>query len=310
MARFRWMSMVTVVMLMLFGLQIASADDLTVTALTTVNVRSGPSTDYTAVGRLFVGDQATATGRDSTGNDWYRITFTDLRGDSREGWVAAGFVALDGDPTTLTIVEGASGTTYTGNTGVVVETENAVNVRLGPGTEYRSPARTATNGRYDVQGYTALDDVLICRSSRILNITTGEEERDGVWLLIDFNGIDAWVNYGVVSSISGDLCALSTVTVDDAELPIEVTDEEIEEVEQTLFGTYIITLDRVNLRETNFAESDIITIIPSGVRLFVEAQDEGGDRLRVTYQGDTGWVARGFVELVQGNLSDIPVEQE
>jgi uncharacterized protein YraI len=306
----RLISALGIVIMMLLSIQIAAADDLTVTALTTVNVRSGPDTDYTAVGRLFVGDQATATGRQSTSNDWYRITFTDLRGDSREGWVSAAYVSLDGDPTTLTIVEGATGTTYTGNTGVVIETEDAVNVRLGPGTEYRSPARTASNGRYDVQGYTSLDDVLVCRNNRILNITTGEEERDRIWLLIDFNGIDVWVNYAVVSSVSGDLCALSTVTVDDAELPFDVTDEEVQDAEEALFGTYIVTLDRVNLRETNFAESDVITIIPSGVRLLVEAQDANGDRLRVTYSGDTGWVSRGFVELVQGNLSDIPVEQE
>lgn len=74
----------------------AAPEDFTVTALSgtyyvatenDLNVRSGPSTSYTALGRLSPGQEVTVTGK--TDNDWYRIQFT----TGKEGYVSAQYLS-------------------------------------------------------------------------------------------------------------------------------------------------------------------------------------------------------------------------
>jgi hypothetical protein len=57
------------------------------------NVRSGPSTDYDAVGVLVAGQQAPALGRTS-GGDWIKIVYPG--GPGGEGWVYSPLVDLAG----------------------------------------------------------------------------------------------------------------------------------------------------------------------------------------------------------------------
>lgn len=52
-----------------------------------LNVRSGPSTSYTPLGKLSPGQEITVTGK--TDNDWYRIQYT----ANREGYVSAQYLS-------------------------------------------------------------------------------------------------------------------------------------------------------------------------------------------------------------------------
>jgi hypothetical protein len=64
-----------------------------------INVRSGPHTDYAAIGVMVVGQQVRALGR-TPGGDWIKIDFPDAPGS--EAWVYSALVEVQGE---LPIVE-------------------------------------------------------------------------------------------------------------------------------------------------------------------------------------------------------------
>ena len=76
-----------------------------VTATTSVNVRSGPSTDYPAYGAAPAGASAPVTGISPDGF-WYVITIPTTVSPDGTGWVSAGYVTLEGTtPSDLPIVQ-------------------------------------------------------------------------------------------------------------------------------------------------------------------------------------------------------------
>lgn len=291
------------ILCLLLALPALAGDTLTAITLDVVNVRSGPSTNTTIIGRLFPDDSVTVTGRDSTNNNWYQIEW-----DDGQGWVASAYVNLSGDPAALDVIGDTSGETFVGNTGVVATSSGTANVRVGPDSSYRILGRTSAGESFDVQGYTYLDDNLACRANRIFDWSS-DEQTDRVWLLIDYRGVDAWVNYSVVS-VSGALCDLDVVGTGDAESPITMSDAEADAIDERINGVYVVTTDNANLRETNYSQSEVLTIVPYSVRLLVEGQNNSGNRLKVTYQDVTGWISISVIDVVQGNLEDVAIVQE
>jgi hypothetical protein len=59
-----------------------------------INVRSGPHTDYAAIGVLGIGQQVTALGR-TPGGDWIKIVFPGAPGS--EAWVYSALVEVQGE---------------------------------------------------------------------------------------------------------------------------------------------------------------------------------------------------------------------
>jgi|GEM_PF-1113306 uncharacterized protein YgiM (DUF1202 family) len=280
----------------LLGVLPASADNtITVSSIGVTNVRSGPGTGYSIIDRLAPGETVTANGRSSTSNDWLRV---DL--DGTEGWVSAGVVVLNGDPTTLSVVEPTAAESNVGNTGVVVTIEDNTNIRLGPSTNYPAIGSAYAGDQFDVTGRTEWDARIICYGNNLTDILTDETPED-VWLRINFNGFDAWVNYQVVS-VSGNVCDLAAIDANDALADADFPD--------TGSGVLVVTTSSVNLRASNYAQSDILAVIPYNTTLEAEARDNGGNRIRVTYDGQTGWINLGFVEVARGNVDNLPVEQE
>jgi hypothetical protein len=83
---------------------------LTITGGQTINIRSGPGTENRVLAKFNSGDIATADGRTEAG-DWVRIQLA----DGSTGWVSTDLVQIEGDVTTLNVVEAASeagGITY------------------------------------------------------------------------------------------------------------------------------------------------------------------------------------------------------
>ncbi|MBC7871442.1 MAG: SH3 domain-containing protein, partial [Chitinophagaceae bacterium] len=188
---------------------LAQDTGVTVNATTLTRVRSGPGTTYSIVGFLVEGDSFSATGRDSTSNDWLRIDY-----DGEEGWVAASVVNVDGDPTTLSIVTAASAESVVGNTDATITTEDTVNVRVGPGTTYRVIDQLDSGTTFDVTGRTAISFPLVCRGSSIIDPTEGDS-LDNVWLRINLGGFSAWVAYAAVST-DGNICDVDVISSDEA----------------------------------------------------------------------------------------------
>ncbi len=76
------------------------SDEVIAQAYRTVNVRSGPSTEYDIIGQLNSGNEARITGRSDEESNWLRIEF-----EAQEGWVAYFTVTVVGDANTLPVVE-------------------------------------------------------------------------------------------------------------------------------------------------------------------------------------------------------------
>ena len=70
-------------------------------ATANINLRSGPSTDYSVVGTLQAGDSVSTIGRNTSG-DWLQILFGET--DSK-AWVFASLVTVDDDIQMLPIVD-------------------------------------------------------------------------------------------------------------------------------------------------------------------------------------------------------------
>jgi uncharacterized protein YraI len=115
----------------------------TATATTSVNIRSGPSTDYPAYGAAPAGASAPVTGISPDGG-WYVITIPTTYSPDGTGWVSATYVTLQGTtPAELPVVQAppppeevVPPPPETGS--LVVQTTEPVNVRAGPGNEYPS----------------------------------------------------------------------------------------------------------------------------------------------------------------------------
>ena len=67
-----------------------------------LNVRSGPGTGYTILGKALTGDSLTLSGRNSDGS-WLEVEYP--AGSGKQGWVAATYVTANGatDPCRCTV---------------------------------------------------------------------------------------------------------------------------------------------------------------------------------------------------------------
>jgi len=114
-----------------------------VTATSSVNIRSGPGTNYPIYGAAPAGASAPVTGISPDGG-WYSITIPTTYSPDGTAWVSAGYVTLTGTtPAELPVVQPppppAEVTTQPpAPSSSTVQTTEPVNVRAGPGNEYPS----------------------------------------------------------------------------------------------------------------------------------------------------------------------------
>src|SRR5690554_6061168 len=104
----------------------------TVTA-SALNVRTGPGTSYKAVGYVTKGTKLTILCKSGS---WYKINY---KGATR--YVSTSYVIVSGQ---------SSGNTSTSRTGTV--TASALNVRSGPGTNYKIVSRLVRNNKVTITG--------------------------------------------------------------------------------------------------------------------------------------------------------------
>ena len=109
---------------------------ITAVAYQTVNVRSGPGTQFEIIGQIGADDVVSVTGRDSAATRWLYITLPE---DDQQGWVAYFTLTVDGDVQALNILDDATDQNdqETAPTNLSVRAIGRVNVRSGPGIDYR-----------------------------------------------------------------------------------------------------------------------------------------------------------------------------
>jgi len=149
------------------------AGEVTVSAYGRINVRGGPAIRYEIVGTLDLGEQATATARSNTLNDWLYI-----ENETMQGWVAYFTVRLAGDPNTLPVL--------------VPDSE---------GGDLISPS-LVLRARFNVRLHTEpmLDSPTLLVLPFNSRVTLLARTADADWLYIDYNGTAGWGAAGLFST--------------------------------------------------------------------------------------------------------------
>ncbi len=181
-----------------------ASTSLFVTSNFLVNVRSGPGTQYTVLGKARSGDAFDMTGKlaDST---WFRINF-----NGQEGWVLASLVNPTGDLTTApeavagasAVLRNATSTTTGSSTpvpgGVVGTTTGSVNLRSVP----------ATTG-----------DVLVIIPFSTQLTATGRTSSNN-WVQVTYNNQTGWITSAVYSVSRGNVNTLPVFDASGVAVPV------------------------------------------------------------------------------------------
>jgi anionic cell wall polymer biosynthesis LytR-Cps2A-Psr (LCP) family protein/uncharacterized protein YraI len=138
-----------------------------------VNVRSGPDVRYPVIGQLAQEESAPLTGQTQDGQ-WWQVAFK-----GKVGWVASEFVQVSGDSSAVPTINAAPATQ------AIVPPHDVVNVRSGPGTDYRIITRL-----------TAGQSALIIGKSA-----------DGEWWQIRIHNSAGWVSAPYVR-VEGDTASV------------------------------------------------------------------------------------------------------
>lgn len=263
----------------LFSVALAQ-DEVIAQAYATVNVRSGPGTQYDIIGQLTNSNEVQITGRSDNESNWLRISF-----EGREGWVAYFTVSVIGNTEQLPVVSPRGGqeiiavlatsvpVVIQANTNTFVTAYRIVNVRSGPGTEYISIGSLQPGSSADVTG------------------RSGDNE----WLRVRYLNMEGWVAYFVVS-LTG---SLESIPIMEA-----APDAQTDEPPATIA---VVTRYNINLREDPFLDSPNIALIPFGTTLNVDARSDDADTwLRVNFEGQTGWIIRALVN-ASADFTNLPI---
>jgi N-acetylmuramoyl-L-alanine amidase len=267
-----------------FGVVQAQNDTLvTAEAFRVVNVRSGPAVDNPVIGQLESGDVVNVVGRSNDESDWLQIEFDDQR-----GWVAFFVVTVTGDTTLLPIIENAE----------VEQDEATLAIEAPAELVIRSDVIATAYRRANVRSEPVTSAPVIAQlrpGDVVVVIARNSAESD--WLQIDFDGQSGWVAYFLVS-IEGDL---ESVPIVEANVLIEPT--------PTLEGSSVSLRTRynANLRATPSLDADVVAVVPFGTTFSADTRTENG-WLQVTYDGQTGWILRSLVAVLDnGNLNTLPL---
>lgn len=147
-----------------------------------LNVRSGPGTSYSVLGKVINGQDITLLGRNSV-STWVKIQTV----DGLQGWISASFVQAATPVSSLPIVDGTAVATAVPGDGatpvpvpsgaIATVNSGALNVRSGPGIGYNSIATTYSGTVLSLLGRIANNSWVKVRLS---------------------NGVEGWVNASLI----------------------------------------------------------------------------------------------------------------
>lgn len=187
------------------SLRAQESQEITAVAYQTVNVRSGPGTQFEIIGQIGAEDVVRVTGRDSAMTRWLHITLPD---DDLQGWVAYFTVTIEGDVQSLDILDGTTEPVDSEEPApdeVSVRAIGRVNVRSGPGIEF---------------------EIINQLEAEATAIVVARNNYNNDWLYIENDTLVGWVAYFTVDvrgnadelpvlvpdNITGDLVPPSTLT--------------------------------------------------------------------------------------------------
>jgi len=176
---------------------LTASTSLFATANFLVNVRSGPSTQYTILGKARSGDAMDITGQLADGT-WLRVNF-----NGQEGWVLASLFNPTGDVTTAPeAVAGPSAVLKNASSGTTTTTSPEATAEPGAvvGT---------TTGNVNLRSVpTTQGDVLVIIPFSTELTATGRTATSN-WVQVSYNGQTGWITSAVYSVSRGNVSGLS-----------------------------------------------------------------------------------------------------
>jgi uncharacterized protein YgiM (DUF1202 family) len=154
------------------------------------------------------------------------------------------------------------------------------NVRSGPGVAYTVIGQLKAGDSVDITG----------------------RRPDNRWIRINFNGQEGWISAGLVE-ITGDV---ATAPEADAGSSAVLRETPADANVAKLGKVVVVTRLNANLRDAFNTAGKVLVTIPFGTELTVTARTEKNNWVRVTYNGQTGWISSGVLRFTQGNLSNLP----
>ena len=216
------------------------------------NLRSGPGLGYEDIGTMHLGDTAEYLGDqsvDGRGVTWYYVEF-----DGEIGWVSSRYTTL------------YAGESY-GEEERVVKATGQVNVRSGPGLDYKDIGTLYKGDTADYLGKSSVDD------------------RGVTWYQIRFNSGTGWVSSRHSRLVGGGY-----------------DDDDDDDDEETVSGTYVkATRGQSNLRSgPGLSYEDLGTLHRGEQATFLDdwsVDDRGVMWYYVNFDGKIGWVSSRYTTL-------------
>jgi uncharacterized protein YraI len=174
---------------------LTAATDLFVTSQFRVNVRSGPSTDYTIIGKLTPADSLDITGQNED-NDWLRVNF-----NGQEGWVFLTVVDVNGAIENAPVVE-AGPTAVLRDSPVPVDASASGDVVVM--TRFNTNLRSTFSTDSDVVDVIPFNTQLVPQ---------GRTENSN-WLMVSFGEQSGWVFAPILFFSSGEIETLPVLATD------------------------------------------------------------------------------------------------
>lgn len=181
---------------------LAATTGLFVTSQFRVNVRSGPGTEYTILGKLTPADSVDITGQNADGN-WWRVNF-----NGQEGWVFGDVVEVIGTVDNVPVVEpGATAVLRSGQTASSDTTNPSGDVLIM--TRFNTNLRSEPSANVDVLGIIPFNTELRAEA-RTLNSN---------WVMVTFDDQSGWLFAPILFFTSGDIASLPTTDLGSSVVP-------------------------------------------------------------------------------------------
>ncbi len=261
--------------LTILGLLLATvtvtAQDVTAVAYQTVNVRSGPGTQFAIIGKLQVEAEVPVLAQNSASNRWLQISLPD---SDAVGWIAAFTVTINGDVSSLPVAEAPTATPNAEPDMVTIQSYGRVNVRNGPSISY------------DAIGQLDIDDTAL---------VLARSNTNNDWLYIENSGIAGWIAYFTVQV--NNTHRLNTIPV---RIPDTITGELVE-------PTLLLTTNyNVQLHSQPGFTTPVMGTIAFDTLVTPVGISPNGRWINIVYEGQAGWVWVQLLDVTAEQLAELP----